>query len=608
MSMIKRSELARQFGLKTWREFPPMNTSLGTMLHNQTGSWRYLKPIYEDKTPPCRNTCPAGNDIEGWIKILQKGDFKQAYWHLKREQPFPAVLGRVCFTFCEPACNRLQLDEAVGIRDLERFLGDQVPLSTPHPDLPQGNGKGLAVVGSGPAGMSAAYYGRLLGYEVHLFEALPVLGGILRVGIPAYRLPRELVEAEFEGLKNMGIVLKPNTPIGDIEALAELRNAFDYIFLATGVHQSMKLLVKGEDEGKGVLSGLALLKKIAQGEPVHLGKKTTVVGGGNTAIDCARTAVRMGCDVTVLYRRSEAEMPAHPEEIREAREEGVQFHFLAAPERVELNEDGFITKLVCSEMRLGPPDESGRRRPEKKEGALFDITTDTVVTAIGERPDFSYLKDAVPTENGVLHPDENLQVHASLNGKAKIYAGGDIIDMPHTVVHAVAASKKAVIAMDCDLKGKDVSEIMKSIAVGNGSAVSFSKYMNWKPVNPVSQNLREVVDSEKIVYDYFQKVPRTTRKNPDADARKRSFEAYAITFSDDEAREEGARCLHCGRCTECDNCLIFCPDMSVLCRGTDRFGYAFDYDYCKGCGICFTECPRHAISMVEEETPVPEEG
>lgn len=608
MTITKRSEQARQFVLKSWKEFPSMNTSLGNMLHNQTGSWRYLKPIYEDKIPPCQNACPAGNDIEGWIKLLQAGDYERAYWHVKREQPFPAVLGRVCFTFCEPACNRLHFDESIAIRDLERFLGDQVPLSTPHPDLPDLHGKRLAVVGSGPAGMSAAYYGRLLGFDVTIFEALPVMGGLLRIGIPDYRLPEKIVESEFEGLKNMGINLRPNSAVGNGILFDELRESFDYIFLATGVHKSIKLGVNGEDEGRGVMSGLDLLERVSRGESIQLSRKVTVIGGGNTAIDAARTAVRLGCDVTVLYRRTEAEMPAHPEEVNEAREEGVRFHFLATPENLKLSEDGAVTGLVCCEMRLGPPDESGRRRPEKKEGALFEVPTDTVITAIGEKADFDYLKGSVRSEGGVLLLDSNLQVFDDKDGGAKIYAGGDIIDIPHTVVNAVAAGKAGAIAMDCDRRGHELAVIMEKIAVGNGSAVSFAEYMGWKPVNPVSRNIRDVVDSDRIVYDYFQKAPRIERQSRDAESRKQSFMEYTRPFNEKEAQQEAERCIHCGRCIECDNCLIFCPDMSILCKGPEGFGYVYDYDYCKGCGICFTECPRCAISMVDEETPVPKEA
>jgi 2-oxoacid:acceptor oxidoreductase delta subunit (pyruvate/2-ketoisovalerate family) len=604
MTMKKRSESAKTYEFKTWRDFSPMNISMGTMLHNMTGSWRFIKPIYEDKVPACQNACPAGNDIEGWIKLLQKGEYDKAYWHLKREQPFPAILGRICFKFCEAACNRTHLDDFVGINELERFVGDRVESATPHPDLPDYNGKSLAVVGSGPAGMSAAYYCRLLGFRVTVFEALPEMGGILRVGIPSYRLPRAVVAAEFDGLKNMGIELMPNTSVGKDITLNELRNDYDYIFLATGVHESAKLNLKGEDESDLIMSGLGMLKKVALGEDVELGKRVAVIGGGNTAIDAARTSVRLGSNVTVIYRRSETEMPAHPGEVEEAREEGVEFRFLAAPEKIEINNDGNIEKLVCCEMELGPPDESGRRRPVKKEGALFEVEADSILTAIGEIPDFDYLNGIVKTENRIVAVNEGMQVKTADDGRAKIFAGGDIIDLPHTVVHAVAAGKKASIVMDCDRKGTDFYEVFKEIAIGDGQALSFSKYMGWAPVNPVSQNNEKVVDSEKIVYDYFIKAPKVDKKVVNADARRGSFDAYSKTFYEDQAQREALRCMHCGRCTECDNCLIFCPDVSVLVRGEGRFGYAIDYDYCKGCGICFTECPRNSISMIDEEIPI----
>ncbi len=604
MDMKKRSEMAKEYDFTSWRDFTPMNISLGTMLHNMTGSWRFIKPIYEDKVPACQNACPAGNDIEGWIKLVQKGEYDKAYWHLKQEQPFPAILGRICFKFCETSCNRAVLDHCVGINELERFVGDQVDLSAPHPDLPEYNGKNLAVVGSGPAGMSVAYYGRLLGFRVTMFESLPEMGGILRMGIPAYRLPREVVAAEFDGLRNMGIELLPKTGVGKDITLNELRNNYDYIFLATGVHASMKLNLEGEDQSHRIMSGLGMLKKVAFGEEVDLGDRVAVIGGGNTAIDAARTAIRLGADATVVYRRSETEMPAHSEEIEKAREEGVRFRFLAAPEQIELNDDGTIRKLVCCEMELGPPDESGRRSPVKKEGVLFDIKTDSIVTAIGEIPLFDYLNKTVKIENRTVAVNECLEVDARADGKAKIFAGGDIIDMPHTVVHAVASGKKAAIAMDCDRKGVDFSEVLKKIAIGDGPAISFSQYMGWPPINPVRQNNVKVVDSEKIVYDYIVKEPQVEKKIQDADVRKGSFEPYSDTFSQKDALQEASRCMHCGRCTECDNCLIFCPDISVLVRGKGHFGYAFDYDYCKGCGICFTECPRNAITMIDEETPV----
>lgn len=597
MAVKKRSDLAVIYDFKTWRDITPMNTSAGTMLHNKTGSWRTIKPVFENKTPACQNACPAGNDIEGWIKLLQQGEYEKAYWHLKREEPFPSILGRVCFRFCEESCNRVPLDDCVSISALERFIGDRGAPSVPHPDLPVYNGKSMAVVGSGPAGMSAAYFGRLLGFRVVIFEKLQVMGGILRVGIPGYRLPREVIAAEFEKLAAMGIELRPGTAIGEGSSLAELSDTYDYIFLATGAHGSRKLDIDGEDESHRIMSGLEMLRRVALGEEVACGKRVAVIGGGNTAIDVARTALRMGSSVTLIYRRSEDEMPANPEEVLEAREEGVEFRFLAAPERVELHDDGSIKKLICCEMELGPVDESGRKRPVKKDGALFDIETDSILTAIGEVPVLDYLNDTTGAENRTVAVDDTLVAGIGENGK--LFAGGDIIDIPRTVVNAVASGKKAAIAIDCDYRGTNFSDVAKEISVGNGSALSFSRYMRWEPAVP--WNMHQVVDSEKIVYDYFEKTPRVEQKTEDAGARKRSFNAYRETFTEDDAQQEASRCMHCGRCIECDNCLIFCPDSSVLPQGGSHFGYEFDYDYCKGCGICFTECPRHVITMVSEE-------
>ena len=597
MAVKKRSDLSKPYDFKTWHDITPMNISAGTMLHNKTGSWRTIKPVFEDKMPACQNACPAGNDIEGWIKLLQQGEYEKAYWHLKREEPFPSILGRVCFRFCEEACNRVSLDDHVSISALERFIGDRGAQSAPHPDLPEYNGKSMAVVGSGPAGMSAAYYGRLLGFRVAIFEKLQVMGGVLRVGIPEYRLPRKIITAEFEGLKAMGIELKPGTAIGKDISLEELRGRYDYIFLATGAHGNRKLNMEGEDKSRRIMSGLEMLRKVALGEEVEFGSNVAVIGGGNTAIDVARTALRMGSSVTVIYRRSENEMPANPEEVMEAREEGVEFRFLAAPERVELNDDGSIRKLICCEMELGPADESGRKRPVKKDGALFDVKTDSILTAIGEVPVLDYLKGIAGTEKDMVAVNDTLMVNTEGNGK--IFAGGDIIDIPRTVVNAVASGKKAAIAIHCDYRGTDFGDVVKKISIGNGPALSFSTYMNWKPAVP--RNIHLVVDSEKIVYDYFEKSPRVMQKTGDAKTRKSSFNAYSETFTEDDAQQEASRCMHCGRCIECDNCLIFCPDMSVLPKGDGHFGYEFDYDYCKGCGICFTECPRHAITMVREE-------
>ncbi len=591
--------------LKTWHDITPRQSSLGNMLHNKTGSWRFIKPVYEDKTPACSNACPVGNDIEGWIKLLGKEEYEQAYWHLKQEEPFPAVLGRVCFSFCETACNRSGLDGPVGIRELERFTGDKVSPTEPHPRLPEYNGKTLAVVGSGPAGMAAAYFSRLLGFKVTIFEAEERFGGILSLGIPAYRLPREVVAEEFKGLSKMGIVLKGNTEIGKDLTAGELAEKFDYIFWATGAHESMAVGIEEEADCPGVMSGLSFLKRTALGERVDLGRRVVVVGGGNTALDAARTAVRMGAEVTVVYRRTEAEMPAHADEVREAREEGVRFEFLLAPDMIAKTGAGDLESVLCNRMELGPPDESGRRRPVPSDEEPVEMAVDTLITAIGERPGFDSLKGVVILEGDTLAVGEDLSVGAEGKAEAVILAGGDMVDgIPNTVVHAMASGKKAAIVIDCKRRERDLAEELSKIGVGNRSALSFSRYMGWAPVNDVRANHGEVVEHDRIVYDYFEPLWGAEKAVIPGENRRESFAPHHPTLSEEEAKREISRCLHCGRCTECGNCLIFCPDLSVIPRPGEAFGYDYDYDYCKGCGICAAECPRGAITMTGEDTPV----
>ena len=577
-----------------------MQASVGSMLHNKTGTWRFIKPVYEDKVPACQNACPAGNDIEGWIKLLEKGEFEKAYWHLKQEEPFPAVLGRVCFKFCESSCNRVQMDEGISIKELERFVGDQVPAGTPHPLVPDVGPNRLAVVGSGPAGMSVAYFARLLGFKVTIFEKSHCFGGLLARGIPEYRLPTSILKAEFEGLANMGIELKCGVEVGVDISFKTLERDYDYVFLASGVHKSIDIPLEGSTGTSRILSGLQMLKAVADAKAMDLGRDVVVVGGGNTAIDAARTALRKGCDVTVLYRRSAAEMPAHEEEVQEAKEEGVTFKFLAAPEKIVTGQDGALEGVICREMELGPADESGRRKPVPKENARFNIKADTLVTAIGEAPDFEYLKGNVAPKGTVIDVNGELEVQAPGTASVKLFAGGDIIDTAHTVIHAVATGKLAAIAMDCDHKNRPFEKILKEIQIGAGPGVSFSRYMGWPAVNPGPADNQKVVDSQKMVYDYFETAPKVDQELSPPDIRKKSFAPYRETFSKAFAQKEAQRCMHCGRCTECDQCMVFCPDVSILDRTKKDFGYAFDYDFCKGCGICATECPRNAITMIPQ--------
>ena len=597
----KNRQNAKKFVLKSWRDFPPMNVSKGSMMHNLTGSWRFIRPLFEDKIPACQNACPSGNDIEGWIRLFKEGDLKSAYLHLKKEQPFPAILGRVCFKYCEKACNRSFYDHSVNVRELERFIGDSYsPVDLVDAESVSKNGKRLAIVGSGPAGMAAAYFSRLLGFEVTIFESHQLLGGILRLGIPAYRLPHNTVEAEFDGLQSIGVELKPNITIGKNYPLAELTDNYDYVFLATGRHDSIQLRIEGENQSGRVMSALDMLRQIARGDAIDLGSDVIVIGGGNTAIDAARTARRLGAEVTVIYRRTISEMPAHPEEIEDASREGVQFKYLSAPDRIEVDKDSRQLKIICSEMVLGEPDATGRRRPERVPDKQFFLKSDSILTAIGEAPNLGYLQEIVPVEWDMVPTDGGLRIETLVPSRAKIYAGGDITASPFSVVHAVAAGKRAAIAMDCDRRGLNSLAELDDLAIGNGSAVSFSRYSEHDSSGSTRRNEKKVVDHSQIVFDYIDKRPPIHAEPIPPNIRILSFSPTHIGYDSTQAQQESVRCMHCGRCTECDNCLVFCPDMSVSKPKMNEFGYTVDYDYCKGCGICFSECPRHAITMVEE--------
>ena len=396
---------------------------------------------------------------------------------------------------------------------------------------------------------------------------------------------------EIAKLERLGVDIRTNTAVGKDIPLDDLQ-PFDAIFLGIGLDKSRKMNIPGEDL-PGVISGIDFLRKLNSGELVQLGERVAVIGGGNTAMDAARSALRQGKKVQVLYRRSSREMPAIEEEINDALAEGVQLHTLVAPVRV-LGEGGRVTGLELVKMKLGEPDESGRRRPIPIEGSEFRIDIDTVITAIGEQPDFSPLPDSLHHDDWVVQIDET-----GRTTRPPIFAGGDIVDQPHTVVDAMASGKRAAMAIDTFLCGFDLTAVLDKIRLGDSNSLSMKRYVLGQDVAAEFDNT-VVVQPEDINFNYFTSKKRVEERYREVTERIDNFDEVNLGATAEMVFAEALRCFNCGVCNQCDNCIVFCPDFAIH-RGDAEHPYLIDYAYCKGCGICAHECPRHAIVMVREE-------
>lgn len=584
--------VARPVVLERLADIPDITRSMSDTLVFKTGSWRYVQPIYENKTSPCNEGCPAGVQIQQLMRLVAQGKFAEAAELYRQEHPLPATTGRTCFHPCETACNRAEFDSPVSINAIERRIGDE---ALKHRTVNPNKGlkkETIAVVGSGPSGLTCAFYLAMLGYGVTVYEKMPEAGGVLRYGIPSYRLPKDILAAEVANIAGVGVEFRCNTELGKDITLDQLKEQHDAVYLAVGVWRSKKLGAKGEDV-PGVMSGLEFLKQVNAGQQVEIGKKVAIVGGGNTAMDCCRTALRLGSEPVVVYRRTRAEMPAIPEEIHEAEIEGIPFEFLTAPLEV-ISENGRVTGMKCQRMKLGKPDASGRRSPEPIGGSEFVMPVDTILSAIGEDPDIDWL-------DGKLELKWKKIVTGKLGTTAddKIFAGGDVIDQDHTVVHAIGAGKKAAIAIDSRLRGLDLDAIHETIRVGGKGSVSTAKYRTIGP-----EQSHTVVRYKDLNVDYFEPKERVQGAHLDPATRIHSFEEVNRGISDEQLIAEAARCFNCAACIECDNCILFCPDIAVLRAaeggaGVGKAPYTIDYEYCKGCLVCVHECPRCAMNYEE---------
>ena len=538
----------------------------GSSLANKTGSWRTERPVYVDLMPPCNHACPAGENIQQWLYRAEDGGYEAAWRQIMADNPLPAVMGRVCYRPCETACNRGQLDEAVGINSVERFVGDEaIKRGWTVPVTAADSGKHVLVVGAGPSGLSAAYHLRLLGHRVTMRDQAPLPGGMMRYGIPAYRLPRQVLDAEINRILAMGVIFEHGT-VTDIEK-ATADGGFDAAFLAVGAQQGRRAYIPAGDSAK-ILDAVTLLHATADGEPPQLGRRVAVYGGGNTAMDAARTARRLGAtDAVVVYRRTRDRMPAHDVEVEEAADEGVRMMWLSTIARAD---EG---KLVIEKMQL---DETGFPQPT---GEVTELAADTVVLALGQEAELSLL-DGVP---GVRINDGVVQVGPGLmTGRPGIFAGGDMVPAERTVTVGIGHGKKAARSIDAWLRA--------GVQDGNAATGAAAAAEVAEP---------RLADFDRLNTWYYSDAPATVRPQLDAARRISSFDEVTGGLDESTALFEARRCLSCGNCFECDNCYGVCPDNAVIKLGPGQ-RYQIDLDYCKGCGICVAECPCGAIDMVPE--------
>jgi 2-oxoacid:acceptor oxidoreductase delta subunit (pyruvate/2-ketoisovalerate family) len=567
---------------------PRISVSRTSTLENRTGAWKYIRPLYRDGVAPCNQACPAGVDVEGYLNLLRQDRIDEALDLLLRENPMPAVTGRVCHHPCEIGCNRRHLDDAIAVHAIERAMGDRDLARSDPPPPHRVHPEAVAIVGAGPAGLSAAYHLVRLGYGVTVYDEAEKPGGMLRQGIPAYRLPREVLDRQIQRIASMGVEFRTGIRLEGDLGRRELRG-YDAVLLATGAHRSRPLGVPGAD-GPGIMPGLEFLKAVNRGERPDIGHRVAVIGGGNTAMDCARTALRLGSDPVVVYRRTREEMPAIATEIDEAMAEGIELVFLAAPESFH-HQGGRLRGMHLTRMELGEPDETGRRRPVPLHDGGFALEVDTVLVATGEEIEPDVLPEELGRERGAVEVDE-----LGATGMPTFFAGGDLAGTERTVADALGSGKRAAMGIDRHfrgLAGESRARDVDALRWGRGN-VSMSRWRGDDPVRRANPT-NEVVDIEALQTAHFAPAPRPAERWR---AGPMDFGEVNLGIDFQEALAEAKRCFNCGVCNDCEVCLIFCPDAAI--RRRPEGGFEVDLDYCKGCGICAEECPRGAIVMTRE--------
>ena len=524
----------------------------------RVGPVRARMPIYVDLLPPCNNACPAGENIQEWLRLVKAGEEEAAWRELVKNNPFPAIHGRVCYHPCETACNREELDGAVSIHSVERYLGDLAIEKGWAFQRPRfSSGHRVLIVGAGPSGLSAAYQLAVRGHEVEIRDSSPVPGGMMRYGIPEYRLPRHVLDAEIQRLYDLGITITTDYTVRDLMA-DQAEGGFEAVFVAIGAHLSKRIDIPNRDASK-IVDAVTFLREVASGERPMIGRKVAVYGGGNTAMDAARVARRLGAEESIIvYRRTQEQMPAHAEEQESAEREGVKMNWLRTISSVDEHD------LTVEVMEL---DDKGRARGT---GRFERLEADTVILALGQETDSNFLRriPGMHFEHDVVKVDPR----TLMTDAPGIFAGGDAVPSERTVTVGVGHGKRAAIQIDAWLGHREASARPKH------DLASFEKLNLW----------------------YFGDARRTTQPELEPAQRITDFDEIVGGLADDQAHLEAARCLSCGNCFECDGCLGACPEDAVIKLGKG-FRYRFDYEKCTGCATCYEQCPVHAIEMIEEK-------
>jgi NADPH-dependent glutamate synthase beta subunit-like oxidoreductase len=555
---------------------PPPTEKDGQRLF-PTGNFRFYRPVYRDKTPPCNHACPTGEQIQKYLDHVKHDRYLDGYLTITEDNPMPSVTGRVCYHPCETACNRAAHDEPIGIRGVERFLGDFGLKLGDNPvkqSLPPLNGKTVAIVGSGPGGVGCAYHLRRKGYASVIFEALNKPGGMLRAGIPAWHLPEEILDAEIAKLLDLGgIEIQCGVRVGAADGelrLDELARRYDAVFLALGQDVGRRLDAEGA-QARGVIGALEFLRETGLGRPVKTGTNVLVIGGGNTASDAARSAIRLGgetAEATIVSLEAEDELLIVAEDLAQAREEGVRFRPQSALVRVLADDEGNVRGAVLCEASL-QRDERGAVTPQLTEGTEVEVGCDTILVAIGQVQVLNWLP-ADCTERGRVRADEYGRIpHPS----GTVFTGGDVMRGPSMVVDALGDGKRAA---------RDIDRVLSAEPL--------------RPDDPV-----EVMPYEKLNTAYFRHAPRTEAPLAPAPMRRASqVTEVTLAYSREQALAEADRCMSCGVCNGCDNCYIVCPDVSVMRDARENGQYSIRTHYCKGCLVCVQECPTGCLERVPE--------